>query len=280
MENSRPYLQALVKACQKMNITFRKVDDFGNVLAIDIGGKEYYFSNTRTPLNNEAIASICLNKIYTYMLLKDELPMPKTIGYIDPKSDLDLKKYGQFNSIKEIAKNIEQEFEFPVIIKMNSGAQGMHVYKNDSFRRIVRAIKSVFNKRQKNYDFSVIAQQFIEIENEYRAIVLDGEIILLYEKVSKNKNINLSPLHNADGKAVIIEDEEVKIKIQEIISKSPKLKDMPWIGLDVAKDFQGNWWIIELNTHPGFSYFIRDNGDEPLVEMYEKVLNRLQHGKK
>lgn len=276
----KPYIFALKKACKNLDIACRFVDEYGNFLEVNIGGNYYYFIGTRTPFNSESVSSICLNKVYSYLLLKDELPMPKTIGYVDPNTTLDLKKYLKFKNKKEIVKNIQSEFQFPVIVKMNSGAQGKHVYKCDSPRKIMKAVKAIFNKWHKNYDFSLLAQHFLEIENEYRVILLDGEIILLYEKVSKEKNRNLSPLHNDDGKAVLIDDQEIFQKINEIISKSPKLKQMPYIGLDIARDFDGNWWILELNTHPGFSYFIRDNGDEALVLMYEKVLNRLQYGKK
>ena len=64
------------------------------------------------------------------------------------------------------------------------------------------------------------------------------------------------------------------------MNRSPVLKSFEWIGLDIAKDKNNEWWILELNTRPGFSYFIRDNGDEKIVEMYEKLLNRIKNGKK
>lgn len=275
----KPYIFALIKACKKLNIEYRFVDEYSNFLEVNINNRWQYFIGTRTPFNNETLASICLNKFYTYLLLKDELPMPKTIGYLDPDTILDLKKYLKFKSKKEIVKDIQNEFEFPMIVKMNSGAQGKHVYKCDSPRKIMKSLKAIFNKKHKNYDFSLLAQQFLNIENEYRVILLDGEIILLYEKVSKEKNRNLSPLHNEDGKAVLINDDSIYKKISEIVNNSPHLKQMSYIGLDIAKDFDNNWWVLELNTHPGFSYFIRDNGDGELVKMYEKVLNKLQNGK-
>lgn len=275
----KPYIFALIKACKKLNIEYRFVDEYSNFLEVNINNRWQYFIGTRTPFNNETLASICLNKFYTYLLLKDELPMPKTIGYLDPDTILDLKKYLKFKSKKEIVKDIQNEFEFPMIVKMNSGAQGKHVYKCDSPRKIMKSLKAIFNKKHKNYDFSLLAQQFLNIENEYRVILLDGEIILLYEKVSKEKNRNLSPLHNEDGKAVLINDDSIYKKISEIVNNSPRLQQMPYIGLDIAKDFDNNWWVLELNTHPGFSYFIRDNGDGELVKMYEKVLNKLQNGK-
>jgi len=207
--------------------------------------------------------------------------MPKTKSYLDPDAtDEDLKKNAEFKKQKLIAADILKNFEFPLIIKMNSGTQGRHVYKCDNKRKVLKSIKAVFKKKQKHYDSSILAQQFIEIKNEYRAILLDGEVVLLYEKVSNKKTNNLSPLHNDDGRAEIVNDVEIQNKIIEIVNNSPKLKSFEWIGLDVARDSKGDWWILELNTRPGFSYFIRDNGDEKIIEVYEKLLNRIKNGKK
>lgn len=281
MENSKPNMRSLVKACENLGIQYKKLDKLGNLLGLEIGEKTHYFTNVRVPINNEPVAMVCINKAYTYWVLKDELPMPKTKSYLDPKStEEDIQKFAEFKKQKHIVEDVLKNFELPVIIKMNSGAQGKHVYKCDTKRKIARAVKAIFKKGHKDYDSSILAQQFLEIENEYRAITMDGELVLLYEKVSKEKNRNLSPLHNDDGKAVIIDDEEIKNKITSIIDKSPILKNFEWIGLDVARDTKGDWWILELNTRPGFSYFIRDNGDERIVEVYEKLIKRIRDGKK
>jgi len=279
MENAKPNMRALAQACEALSLPYKAVDEYGDFLAVTINGADRYFVNTRTPLNDEGVGEVCVNKVYTYMLLKDELPMPETRSYIDPSVDGMLLKYVNHGSVKEIVADIEHAFTFPVILKMNAGSQGKHVYKCDSLRKVARSIKSVFNKKQRNYDFSVLAQAYIDVAHEYRVLLLDGEIVLLYEKVVAEKGKNLSPLHNEGGKAVVITDESIHQSVKTIIEGSPHLKQMRWIGLDVAQDAEGKWWILELNTHPGFSYFIRDNGEAALVPVYIKMLQKLQHEK-
>lgn len=280
MENSKPNMRSLVKACENLGITYKKLDQLGNLLSLNINNEDQYFTNVRVPINNEPVASICVNKAYTYWVLNEEVPMPKTKSYLDPDSkDEDIQKNAEFKKQKLIIADILKNFELPVVVKMNSGCQGKHVYKCNTKRKIAHAVKSVFNKKQKDYDSSVLAQSFLEIKNEYRAILLDGEVVLLYEKVSNQKTQNLSPLHNDDGRAELVQDLEIKNKISEIVSRSSKIKEFGWIGLDIARDSKGEWWVLELNTRPGFSYFIRDNGDTEIVRVYEKLLTRIKNGK-
>lgn len=281
MQNAKPNMRSLAKACENLNITYSQLDKVGNLLQININEKPFYFTNVRVPINNEAVAMVCLNKAYAYWLLHPELPIPQTKHYLDPNpTDEDLQRQVEFKKQKYIVEDIMQNFQLPVIVKMNSGAQGKHVYKCESKRKIAHAVKAVFRKNQNDYDSSLLAQNFIQIKNEYRAILLDGELVLLYEKVSKEKNRNLSPLHNDDGKAEIVTDESIKNCVSDVVNKSPILKSFEWIGLDIARDEDNNWWVLELNTRPGFSYFIRDNGDAEIIKVYEKLLTRIRDGKK
>lgn len=277
LPTAKPNMQALARACEQLGISYTAIDEYGDFLAVHINGRAEYFVNTRTPFNSESVGCLCRNKVYAYMLLKDELPMPETRSYIDPKVENSLRKYVTYNTVREIVADITATFSMPVILKMNAGSQGRHVYLCKTSRRVRSSIKAIFNRRQQNYDFSVLAQPYIAIAHEYRVLVLDGEIVLLYEKVATEKNQNLSPLHNESGKAVLVTDTETREAITKLITGSPTVRQMRWLGLDVAQDEQGKWWVIELNTHPGFSYFIRDNGIDALVPMYVAMLQKLQN---
>lgn len=281
MENSRPNMRALVQAAKNLNFEYKVLDQIGNLLSVTIDGNDFYFTISKVPINNESVAAICVNKAYTYWVLSEELPMPKTKAYLDPNSDDEIvSQNAEFKKQKLIVADVLKNFSFPFIIKMNSGSKGKHVYKCSTKWKVAKSIKAVFNKKHKNYDSSILAQQFIEIKNEYRAILLDGELLLLYEKVAENKDANLSPLHNDDGRAEIVSDENIRNQIVEVVNQSKTLKSFEWIGLDIARDAEGKWWVLELNTRPGFNYFIRDNGDSEIVKMYEKLLKRIQNGKK
>lgn len=281
MENSKPNMRSLVKACENLGMSYQKIDQLGNLIGINIDGEDFYFTISRVPINNEPIAAICLSKAYAYWFLNKELAMPKTKAYLDPDSEEEeIQKNVEYKTQKLVVADILKNFQLPVVVKMNAGAKGKHVYKCESKKEVANAVKAVFLKKQKYYDSTILAQEFIEIKNEYRAILLDGEMLLLYEKVSNEKITNLSPLHNDDGRAEVVTDENIQNEIKNLVEGSLKLKKLEWIGLDIARDEKGRLFVLELNTRPGFSYFIRDNGDTLIVEMYEKLLNRIKNGKK
>lgn len=165
---------------------------------------------------------------------------------------------------------------------MNRGSLGHNVFLCEFRDDSVSALKSIFDQHSQYYDYVALAQDYVNIKHEYRAIWYrpkadqpragKGEVLLVYEKIATDKNENLSPLHNNSGKAVHITDEEIIKKVSGHIAKANLESTFEFLGIDVVIDDKDVMYVLELNTRPGFTYFIRDNGDEKLVEMYEKIL--------
>ncbi|MCY7332213.1 MAG: YheC/YheD family protein, partial [Pseudanabaena sp. CAN_BIN31] len=90
----------------------------------------------------------------------------------------------------------------------------------------------------------------------------------------------LSPLHWEGAIAKQVNDSRTIDAINEFIK--PIFQKMPaiaYVGLDVALDDRGIYWLIEANSHPNFDIFIRDNGEEAIVGLFEKILNYLKNAK-
>lgn len=184
----RANTRCLAYACERMNVPYNIVDEFGNFIEIFVNGKRYYFISTRTPLNSESIAAICLNKVNTAKALHGDFPMPKTFGYYDPKGEGENANYVSFKTYDEIVDDIRQKFgKKTVVIKMNAGARGINVFKCDSKRAVRSAVKTIFNQKHRKYDFSLLAQEYIDIKNEYRVIIVNSKVHLVYEKITETK---------------------------------------------------------------------------------------------
>jgi len=227
------------------------------------------------PFNNGSLDTIAKDKDFSYELLSGEIKMPKTKAYLDPNCD---KKYSHYilkNSLEDIVVDIEENFSYPVVVKMNRGHMGIHVYKCKDRDFAIKAFNEIFNKEQQYYDYIVLVQEFVEIKKEYRVIWFKGEIILLYEKVCDKKNINLSPFHNSESKAVLINDKKIKGDIFKFLLKSTNLEKFEYLGIDVVQIKDESFVLIELNSQPAFNFFVRDNGESDLVEMYKKILNNI-----
>ncbi|NEP58854.1 MAG: ATP-grasp domain-containing protein, partial [Symploca sp. SIO2G7] len=217
------------------------------------------------------------DKSYTYQLLKDKISTPKTASFLSPFCDEKYRAYLEYANIDAIVKEITKIFALPIIIKRNQGFAGNNIFLCQNKEQIKLSIKQIFNVNSKDYDYVVLAQEYIEIVNEYRAIIFNGELLLLYEKNKTSAKFvgNLSPLHWEGAKAIHITDRKLLSEMEKFIK--PIFQEIPlsYAGVDIAIDKNGKFWLIELNSSPNYQIFIRDNGEEILIEMFKKMLKNL-----
>jgi len=296
------------KVCDELGLKSKFIDDANVILKVDFENKtesneSHLFIANNSGLNDEAVRKICGDKFYTYLLLRDKINQPRTFSFIDPHADDIYEGYGNFDSNKEIIENILVNHEFPILVKANSLFRGLNVFKCNDYGRIATAVKNIFNKNSKNYDHVLISQDYIDSKKEYRVLVYNQEIMFIYLKnnvagrtgggtgvgtggghigdATSNIRIapkfvgNLSPLHWENSKAVLIKDQDLWNEIQEFIKPISSKLNLKYGGLDIIRDKNGELFLIEINTQPGFSYFVRDNTDEEVVKMYRKILGDL-----
>lgn len=274
------HTKCLIEACKRLDILYSFVAGDENFLQVNLGGHRYYFPGASTPFNNGATSKICRDKEFSYKLLKDAIAMPKSMGFVDPEGPEGYRGYARVSSTEGIIENICAEFKFPVIVKRNSGSQGQHVFLCKNRDEVKAAVQVVFEKDEKDskgYDHVVLAQEYIVAKKEYRAVVFEKNILLLYEKDISGAVFtgNLSPLHWENSKAIRIIDEKTIGRMQAFTAPIYPLLDLRYGGLDIIEDASGNLSLVELNSRPGFGRFAKDNGSEPLVQMYVKILSAI-----
>ena len=131
-------LQCLKKACDELNVKYKIYHSSENIFEVMVGDKSYMFINWSTPLNRHCYAQLNQDKDYFYTFFKNLIKMPKTKSYFNPHSD---SKYAMFlkqKSIAEIIKDIESDFDYPVIVKKNRGSWGRNVFKIDERYKLER----------------------------------------------------------------------------------------------------------------------------------------------
>jgi glutathione synthase/RimK-type ligase-like ATP-grasp enzyme len=277
MKNTLPNTKCVHLACERLNIKHRFYDDNDNFVVVYLD-KPYFFVNCSTPFNDDGTHKISKDKEFSYRLLKDHIAMPKTIGFFDPEpiSD-DNRIYTKQTDIKEISQEILKSFSLPMIVKMNSGSQGKNVFLCNSETEVSGALKKIYSKESPLYDYVALAQDYIKIKREYRVIVFEREILLSYEKDISSARFsgNLSPLHYENAKAVYVDDEVLISKIADFIRPMFNVFDVQFAGLDIVLDENDKMFLLETNVHPSFSYFVKDNGEEKLIDIYEKILRKM-----
>lgn len=267
--------QILIKSCEKLNLKYRSLHKTNNLFLVHTKSQDLIFGHTITPFNSESEGLICRDKDFTYSLFAEYLKFPKTISFCNPDIDDQYQEYVEYKDTKEITKKILEEFSLPVIIKKNSGSQGMNVFKCNTKKEILTALKTIYNQKSKDYDYISLAQEYIEIQKEFRVIWFKGDILLIYEKDnSKGEFVgNLSPFHWNNSKAVIIDDKILKKRVKEFLSPINNIRGFNYLGVDICLDKEDNMFLLELNSHPGFSKFLLDNDESYLVDMFVKILS-------
>ncbi|MFN6517720.1 MAG: RimK family alpha-L-glutamate ligase [Nostoc sp. CreGUA01] len=263
----------LLQACENLNISYEIIYPAENLIKVKFDNKHHYFCNYSTPLINQAVAKIVKDKEYTYHILNQKIKLPRTIGFLSPFCDTRYKMYLKFPTIEDIILAIKENFETPVIVKRNSGSSGHNVFLCKNQDEIENALKEIFNINDK-YDYVAIAQELIHIKSEYRAVFLNKELILLYEKDISNANFtgNLSPLHWDGAKAKYISSPQIWSEIDNFAKPIFEELDLDYGGLDIVLDNNNQYWLIEINSHPNFTIFTRDNGKEHALKVFEKIL--------
>ncbi len=270
-------IECLIKACNETNTSYKILDEHSNFIQVGTINP-HYFIQTKVPFQRSDFVQICKDKDYTYKLLNNSVEIPFTKSYLDPFVSPDYDEYKKESSYDEILLDILKSFTLPVIIKKNKGSVGRNVFLCRSEEEVEKAVKKVLDQSSKDYDYLVLAQEYIDIKKEYRVVIYNEKVDFVYLKDNSQGEFvgNLSPLHWENSKAILIEDKVLYDGLQKLTDLISKKLELKWAGLDVVEDKSGKYWLIEVNAHPSFTRFVEDNDDETVVSLYKKVLEDLK----
>ena len=270
-------ISLVLEACRELNIPYEILHPSQNLIRIRHGGEDYFFVNYMTAFDSGSLAQIFKDKEYTYQLLKAQINTPKTLSFVSPHCEEKYKKYLIFPDIESIVLEVNKNFAFPVIIKRNRGSGGNNVFLCESGEQIKAALEIIFNVNSKDYDYVALAQEYIEITREYRAIFCKEKLVLLYEKDKSQAEFagNLSPLHWEGAKAQHITNSRVIAEIEDFVRPVFAEMAIDYAGFDIALDTKGAYWLIEINSSPNYDIFVRDNDRQIVVTMFKSILESL-----
>ena len=268
--------KCLIRACEELGVSYKQLDKFGNFVAV--GKKPHYFVNFSTPLNDQGAVLICRDKGFCHDALKDVVNMPETLQFLDPKVGSEFKQYAVHSSEKEIANEVLESLDLPVVVKPGRGALSNNVELCRSRRDVIKAFKQIFS-RKLPYSYVALAQQYIDPEKEYRVITAGGKVKIVYEKakteVAKGNNV-MNPRFWEGSKSVDIDEgEEIFSRLQEFVQPAIDQIDLGWGAMDILLDKKGELWFLEINDSPKFEFYVEHNGEDKLVEVYKEAVQSL-----
>jgi glutathione synthase/RimK-type ligase-like ATP-grasp enzyme len=270
-------IEILLAACRELNIPYEILHPSQNLIRIKHGGEDYFFVNYMMPFTSASVAQILKDKEYTYQLLNGKINTPKTLSFVSPYCEEKYKKYLSFQDIESMVVEVEKNFALPVILKRNRGSGGNNVFLCESREEIQAALEIIFNVNSKDYDYVALAQEYIEIVHEYRAVFCQQKLVLLYEKDKSQAEFagNLSPLHWEGATARYITDSRIISEIEDFVRPVFAEIAIDYAGFDIALDAKGAYWLIEINSSPNYDIFVRDNDRQIVVTMFKSILESL-----
>ena len=108
--------------------------------------------------------------------------------FLHPRLANYVSSQGNWDEIQAFAKS----HSFPLVVKPNEGTGGSQVTKVENGLELEQAVTQLFDKHR-----AISISPFVEIEQEYRAILLDDELLLIYAK--------MRPMLVGNGQSSIIE---------------------------------------------------------------------------
>ena len=250
MEEQKPFYKIINEICEEKSIN-QKLLSYGWIRELKKENKSHYIIRYQLDLNSAISYKIAGDKFATYEVLKsNNVPTIEHKMIFNPKT---ISVYYENKFIEE-AKKLLSENNNKVVIKANDSFEGRDVYFCKSEEEIEDTIKKLFE--EKNPTLS--ACPYMEIDFEYRAIYLCGELLYIYKK--------RKPYVIGDGKKTLqelIDKKNNDNNIQIDVTKELDLKYVP-------KDKEEVVVSLKHNLSNGAEPIVIDEKDE-FIEKVKKV---------
>lgn len=234
--------------CIEKNINFQLVSkDWISILTK--GNKSNYIIGNKFPLNDYCAAKICDDKYALYEIMS-QTDIPVAEHYIVFK-----------NYDKEKILEYGRKYNFNLVVKNNLGTCGNNMFHTLTEHELLEKLNLLLSK-----NYSVSLSPFYDIKSEYRSIVLNKNIELMYGKKK--------PIVLGNGKSSI---HELLVKFNyNYFSKIECNEELSRV-LDLNEVYEYNW---QFNLSKGsMPYYIDDTGKENMIrELVKSIVDKFNIG--
>lgn len=255
----------LVEICKEKKIKLYSYSDKWN-FKLEKNDKKYYISGYQFPIDTASTRLFVDDKAAISELLNENKIncfMHFFISNIDNNKKLKL--------IEDMLKNNDK-----IVIKQNDGSGGRNIFLIDNMEQANNSINLLINSQK-----MISISKFYEYEFEYRVIILNGEVLLIYmkerpyiigngkdniEKILENNNINstinldktyipklnekiyISWKHNLQngGIATIVTDNILYEKLSMFAKKIINIVNINFCSIDIAL-LNNELYVVEIN---------------------------------
>lgn len=145
------------------------------ITMLEYKGKTGFISGFQFSLNDHALGNIMDDKYALYEVLRKKNISVAEHHILFKNTNINDYAEGYNNTIK--VKDFFHKHK-PIVIKANTGSCGINVFKVNKEEEIEPIVNQLFE-----HNHSISYCPYYDIKNEYRMIVIDGEVELIYKKV-------------------------------------------------------------------------------------------------
>ena len=267
------FKKLIKEICNEENIDYKLISKDW-VMMLSKNNITKCISGYRFPLNDHALGSIIDDKYAFYDLCKDlDLPIIDHQIFFNPKT-LNGKK--TFSLLEKYFKENKNN----IVIKPNNGTEGNNVFHITKKEELLDKVKELFKN-----NYSISACPFYKINSEYRVVVLNKKVKLIFEKqkpivIGNGKNtikellMILNPYYFKNIKLTneynrILKNEEVfeydwrfnlsKGATANFVNDKKLYEKLSKIAVDVCNKINGNFLSIDIIKTENHFYLIEAN---------------------
>ena len=180
--------------------------------------------------DSDSISKVSDKLLTSQLLVKENLPIPKTI-LVNGDVDVEL---------------VEKEIGFPCVVKATSGSKGKTVHlcetKKD-FTSLMALLSSIALKK------TLIIQEFVDaaIGTDLRVWVIGGKTVVAMKRTAGNGDFRANISQGGTA-----EPFEITEEIDYLARETARVLGLQIAGVDLLFDKEG-YKICEANSSPGFS---------------------------
>lgn len=158
------------------------------------------------------------------------------------------------DKIVDEKERIASSLGFPMIAKdtQSQGNSGIFLLKNEEdFGKLLELREERLGGSRVQFLF----QKFLDMEQEFRLLVLGDRVAIAHKKDKRNYNNLVVTYDIPDLETEFVEVEEISDSLKAIAVKAAKALNVEIAGVDICVEKKtGRELIIEVNRGPGFEY--------------------------
>ena len=298
------YHVLIKEICDELNIKF-KILSKDLVIMLEKDGKIKYITGFKFDINTQGTSNIIDDKYAFYEILKE-----KNVPIIDHKiiySPKNNNEYAIGCNTYEYVYNFFRENNNHIVIKSNTGTCGSEVFEIKTIEDIDYYLDRMFLN---NRSLSICS--YYDIENEYRTIVFNNKILLIYKKIKpvvigdgtssiRELLLKFNPIYFKDklkeikfdrvlkenekyeynwqfnlskGAKIGTTDELIKKEIESLALKVSSIVNLEFGSVDIIKTKDNKLYVIEANSGVMMTNYIEEveYGYNVAKDIYKKVI--------